>query len=136
MQLLRVQGHADAGKVNRLAAGHALKARCLGQHAAQARLRGGIDGAAFGREEFKGQGLQRVAGQQCLGLAELDVHRGFAAAKHVVVHAGHVVVHQRIRVNQFHRAGGPQGGLGVAANGFAGGHDQQRAQRLPPSSTA
>jgi hypothetical protein len=87
-QLRFVQRNADAGQVDGLAAGHALAARGARKLAAQQRLHGGGNLVALGREQLEGQGLQRVAGQQRIGLAELDVHRGLAAAQHVVVHAG------------------------------------------------
>ncbi len=74
------------------------------------RLRGRrIDiGIVIGRQEFKRQGLQRIAGQQRLRLAEFDMHRGLAAAQNIVVHAWHVVMDQRIGVYQFDRTGRTQ----------------------------
>jgi hypothetical protein len=84
----------------------------------------------LGRQHLERQCLHGVAGQQRLGFAELHVHRGLAAAHHVVIHAGHVVVHQRIGVDQLHGAGRTQGRLAVATDGLAGGHHQQRAQAL------
>ena len=58
-----------------------------------------------------GQGLvdgpfdkARFNRQQGLCLAELHMHRGLAAAQDVVVHAGHVVVHERVGMDQLHCA--------------------------------
>jgi hypothetical protein len=81
-------------------------------------------------EQFEGQGLQGIAGQQCIGLAELHMHRGLAAAQHVVVHARQVVVHQRIGMDQLGRAGRAQRGLGLPIRRLAGGEDQQGPQPL------
>ena len=78
---------------------------------AQARLQRRRDAAVVGRQHLEGQRLHRVAGEHRLGLAELDVHRRLAAAQHVVVHARHVVVDQRIGVDQLDRAGGAQRGV-------------------------
>ena len=47
--------------------------------------------------------LQRVAGEQRHRLAERDVRRGTPAAQRVVVHAGQVVVDQRIGVDHLDR---------------------------------
>jgi hypothetical protein len=125
-----VERDADAGQVDRLAAGHALAARGAREQAAQRGLGGGGNLVALGRQQLEGQRLQRVAGQQRIGLAELHVHRGLAAAQHVVVHAGQVVVHQRIGVDQFGGAGRAQRRGLVAADRFAGGQHQQRPQPL------
>ncbi len=121
---------AHGGEVDRLAAGHARAARGLRQQPAQARLHDVGNAAQLGRQQLEGQRLQRVAGQQRGGLTELHVHRRLAAAQDVVVHAGHVVVHQRIRVDQLHRAGRAQGCFGVSAHGLAGSQHEQRAQPL------
>ena len=63
-------------------------------------------------DQVKGQRLQRVAGQNGGRLVPFDVHRGQAPAQVVVIHAGQVVMHQRIGVQRLDRAGGG-GGLRV-----------------------
>ena len=68
----------------------------------------GADGRGVGRQHLESQRLHGVAGEHRLGDAELHVHRRLAAAKHVVVHAGQVVVDQRIGVDQLDRAGRAQ----------------------------
>ena len=52
--------------------------------------------AAFerGGHRPEGQCLQRIADQHRQRFAKGDMHGGLAAAKHVVVHAGHVIVNQ------------------------------------------
>ncbi len=57
-------------------------------------------------EELERERLQRIAHEQRGGLVELDVHRGLAAPQDVVVHAGKIVVHERIGVDQLDRARG------------------------------
>ena len=101
------QGLADTGQVNRLAAGHAHPPRGARQNAAQARLHRGVHAAVQGRQHLKSQGLQSVTGQERTGLTKLHMHRGFATAQHIVVHARHIVVHQGIGMYQLHRAGRP-----------------------------
>jgi hypothetical protein len=93
-QLVFIERQADAGQVDRLTTGHAFIAGGTCQQAAQRGLHLGRRGTVVGRQQFEGQGLQCIAGQQGLRLAEAHVHRGFAAAQHIVVHARHVVVHQ------------------------------------------
>ena len=56
----------------------------------------------------KGMGQQSVAGQQGRSLIKLNVAGGLAAAQGVVIHAGQVVVDQRIGVNHLHRTGNGQ----------------------------
>jgi len=64
------------------------------------RQRGPQGGIGLLQQQFKRQHLQRIASQQRRGLAILHVHGRLAAAQHVVVHAGQVVVHQRVGVDQ------------------------------------
>ena len=70
------------------------------------------------------------------GPRRTHVHRRLAAAQDVVVHARHVVVHQRIGVDQFDRAGRAQrrvGGRRATASPAAS--TSSGRTRLPPSST-
>ena len=83
----------------------------MGQLAAQLGLHSGRNPFIVGGQQLKSERLQRIASQQSLGLAKLHVHGGLATAQHIVVHAWHVVVHQRIRVNQFHSARRAQSGF-------------------------
>jgi hypothetical protein len=128
MQLRGADGLADTGQVNRLPARHALKAGRLRQHAAKQCLHGGRHGAVVRGQQFKGQRLQGIASQQRLGLTEANMHGWLAAAQHVVVHTRHVVMNQRISVDQLDRASSAQGRLGVAGHRLAGGQHQQRTQ--------
>jgi hypothetical protein len=128
-------GLADAGQVDGLAAGHAGVAGGTRQQRDTAGPARPARHALFGRQHLEGQRLHRIAGQHGLGLPELHVHGGLAPAQHVVVHAGHVVVHQRIGVDQLHRHGRTQRRRTVPGDGLAGRQHQQGRSRLPPSST-
>ena len=52
-------------------------------------------------KDFKGAGLQRVAGEDGDGFAERHVAGGFAATQIVVVECGQVVVDERVGVQHF-----------------------------------
>jgi hypothetical protein len=125
-----VERLAHGGEVDRLAAGHAARAGCLREELHHLQLGRGIVGERPAREDVEGEALQRVADQQRGRLVELDVHRGLAAPERVVVHRRHVVVHQRIGVDQLDRGGGVLDALGVGAGDLAGGEGEQRAHAL------
>ncbi len=105
-ELGQVERFAHAGQIDRLSARHAARTGSLRQQAAPFP----VDCAASsvsGRfdEDFERQTLQRVADQQGGGLVEFHMHGGLAATQGVVVHGRHVVVHQRIGVDQLDRSG-------------------------------
>ncbi len=54
-------------------------------------------------QDLEGEGKETVAGQDGGGLVEPPVGGGLAPAKVVVVHAGQVVVDQRVGVQGFDR---------------------------------
>ena len=112
------------------AAGHAARAGCLRQQLHHLQLGCCIVGQRLRREDVECQALQGVTHQQRGGLIELHMHRGFAAPQRIVVHCRHVVVHQRIGVDQFDRGGGVLHPIGVGARDLAGGKRQQRAHAL------
>ena len=101
--------------------------RLAARHADTARVpREGVDRLAAGGvaderggfvacEDFKGEGLQSIARQKRRILSERLVVGGLAAAQVVVVHAGQVVVNQRVGVNHLDRAGKGQRRLRFAA---------------------
>ena len=57
------------------------------------------------REHFECERLQRITGEDRHCFAERNVASRASAAQAVVVHRGQVVVHQRIRVDDFDRGG-------------------------------
>ena len=72
-------------------------------------------------EELERERLQTIAHEERGRLVEFDVASRLAAAKHVVVHARQIVVHQRIGVNAFYGAGRDFQARRVGADRFAGG---------------
>ena len=131
LQLLSIHPLAHMGQINGLPACHAFATSRPRQQAAQLRLHHGRYLLRIvGHEQLKSQCLQGVARQQGIGLAKPHMHRGLATAQHIVVHAGHVVMHQRVGVNQFHRTGRTQRGRIMPAHRLVGSQHQQRAQTL------
>src|SRR6185369_8070122 len=57
------------------------------------------------REDLEAEGLERVPGEERGRLTEDDVARRLPTAERVVVHAGEVVVNERIGVDQLQRRG-------------------------------
>ena len=99
---------AHAQQIDHLAARHPLGAGGHRQPSDQLGAHGPIRVGVGMGEDFKGGGLQGVAGQDGGGLVVGLVHRGPAAAHVVVVHAGQVVVNQAVGVDQLQGAGGAQ----------------------------
>jgi hypothetical protein len=89
-QLRLREGRAHAGKVDRLPARHPAHAGCAGEQRASA---AGIGQAAVGQDTER-ERLQGVAGQERHGFPESDMAGRLAAAQHVVVHAGKVIVNE------------------------------------------
>ena len=56
------------------------------------------------------------------------MHGGLAPAQHIVVHTRHVVVHQRVGVNQLGGAARAQRRMAVSPHRLASRQNQQRAQ--------
>jgi hypothetical protein len=81
-------------------------------------------------DETKGQGQERVAGEDRHRLSEHLVVGGDAAAEVVVVHGGQIVVDERVRVDQLHRARGRHHVVHVAADRFRSGDHEDRPQPL------
>ena len=114
-------------EVKGLTAAHAAHAGRTGERGAQA---GGRSGRFDGCEHREGFRLKRVAREHRGRFAVLHVHRGFAAAKRVVVHRGHVVVHKRIGVHELKRKRRAVKRLGARARNGACGVGQKRAHAL------
>ena len=70
-------------------------------------------------QRLKRQALQGVPDQQRRRFVELDVHCWSAATQIVIVHAGHVVVCQRIGVDQLDSARHDIDALRFGADQFA-----------------
>src|SRR6266568_1321489 len=81
-------------------------------------------------EQLKCERLKAVAREQRGRNVEFDVTGGLAAPKHIVVHARKVVVHQRVGMNVFDRAGRDLeleriGAGGIVCRGFSRGEHEQ-----------
>ena len=74
--------------------------------------------------------MQRVSGEDGVGLPKHLVARGFSAAKIVVIHAREIVVNQRVCMQHFNAAGGGQGCRAVSAGYLAEFYQQQRTYSL------
>jgi hypothetical protein len=84
-------------------------------------------------QRLVGQDDECIASQQRQWLAELFVHRGLAAPQIGVIKAGHVIVHQRGTVQQFHCNGcGIAQGRGIVAAGRRNGQAQLRPYPRSP----
>ncbi len=115
--------------VHRLTADHAERARGPRQDRHHAQALRGAEGSFVG-QHGEGQGLQAVADQDAGGFVVGLVHGGAATAQVVVVHRRQVVMHQRIGVDQLHRAGRRVEFFDRHAKRLAGGVNQQGAQAL------
>ena len=97
---------ADAGKIDSLPAGHAARTGGCCQQPDHFQLAQRVFAQTMFREQLERQCLQAVTDQQRGRLVILDMAGRLAAAQHIVVHARHVVMHQRIGVDQLDRGGG------------------------------
>ena len=70
-------------------------------------------------QDLERQGLQRVAGQNGSCVVEGFVNGRPPPSQVVVVHGGQIVVDERIAMQQFHRAAGPERACGVVARAVA-----------------
>ena len=120
-ELRHGQGLAHAREIDRLPARHAAAAARGGEDLHHFDLNRGIIGETVLGEQLKCERLQTVAHEKRGRLVEFDVASRLAAAKHVVVHAGQVVVHERIGVNVFYGAGRDFEPRRVGADRFACG---------------
>jgi len=121
---------ADAGEVDGLAAGHAARAARQRQDPQHLELRAGaVREDVFG-QNLKRQRLQRVAHQQRGGLVEFDVTGGLAATQDIVVHAGQVIVHQRIGVDHLDGGGHDFDPRRICRRQFARGESEQGPHAL------
>ena len=88
--------------------------------------------AALGRALCMGKDLKRcrdqcVRGQQGRSLAKLLVAARASAAEIIVVHAGHIIVNERVAVQHFQRTGIVQRIGSVGTGQLAGGQRQHGA---------
>ena len=122
---------ANRRQIDRLAAGHAAGAGGVASTRTISIWRTGIEPLLAARS-LEGQRLQAVADQQRGRLCRIRHGRSAAATQHIVVHAGQVVVDQRIDVDAFDGAGGERRALPAWRQNLAGGMASSGRTRLPP----
>ena len=83
-----------------------------------------------GRQHLESERLHGVTGEHRLRFTELHMHCGFATPHHVVVHAGHVVMNERVSMNQFDCTGSAKSSLTQAVHRLCGSQHQQRSHAL------
>ena len=130
LQLRQFELLAHRIQIDGLASGHATTATGMRQEAHHLDLLLGPIGQRHIRDQLKRQRLQAVPRQQCRGFSELHVHGRLSPPQHVVVHAGQVVMHQRIGVNAFHCAGHAFDTPGLGMHCLSRCKSQQRAHAL------
>ena len=130
LQLRQRQRAPGRFEVDLLPAGHAARAGRERQDLHHFELRARFVGDAVLGQQLEGERLQRVAHQQRRSLVVLDVQRRLAAPENVVVHAGQVIVHQRIGVDQLDRGRCDLDPLRACIGQLAGGECQQRPHAL------
>ena len=132
-----VEGVPNTGKVNRLTTGHTQSASGNRQALYPTQTPAGRNIGIAAQKTIKRLRLQGVTRQQSLRLAKLHMDGGLSAAQHIVIHAGHVIVNQRVSVNKLNRAARAQGRFtnhgaqrfeGLAVNRLTGSNRQQGPQ--------
>ncbi|KGX49637.1 hypothetical protein Y025_5570 [Burkholderia pseudomallei TSV32] len=103
LQRVARERHADAREIDRLAARHADRAARERELAHERRLPVGRQRGGVGQRD-ESLRLQRVADEQRGRLVVLDVDGRLAATQRVVIHARHIIMHERIHVNHLERS--------------------------------
>lgn len=91
---------------------------------------GRLSGIVFG-EDDKRLGEQGIAGEQGRGFIELFVRGRTPPAEVIVVHAGQVVVDERVRVHAFEGHRCWQGRIAAGAAQFCGGEGEHGTKSFP-----
>ncbi len=86
------------------------------------------------QHRLKGGGLEGVPRQHRIGVAEDHMVGGLAPAQVVVVHAGQIVMDQRIGVQHLHPAAQGQRPVRVSPGGRQNSMVRMGRTRLPPAS--
>lgn len=122
-----IGGKGFCGEVFNLSADNALAAAGGGEFEDE-----GVGGMREGGMGFghplAGEGEEGVAGEEGVGFSELDVGGGFSAAEVVIVHAGQVIMHEGIGMEEFECEGGAECAGGVASHGLADGESEDGPQ--------
>jgi hypothetical protein len=130
LELRKGECLASRLEIDLLPARHAARAGGYRQGLHHVELYARVIGKLVLGEQLKRQRLQCIAHEERGGFVVLDVHRRLATAQLVVIHAGKIVVHERVCVDQLDRRGGDLQPLGRRARHLAGCKRQQRAHAL------
>ena len=84
-------------------------------------------------DNFKRNGQQRVAGEHGDAVAEHFVAGGAPASKIVIIHAGKIIVHERVRVDALQRACERNYIADFSPASFRGGQTENRPQPFAAS---
>ena len=128
--LAQVVGLFFGHDVHHLAARHTVVTAGAGERGDQLGTDEGI-GAGIGlAQDVESQGMQAIAREHGGRFVEGGVHGGFAVAQFVIVHAGQIIVDERIGMNCFDGAAGIDRGAAVDPEQVGGRDEQQRAHPL------
>jgi hypothetical protein len=128
-----VQRMTDRVEVDGLPAGHAAAIRWRGQADGPFRCCRSASPSSSRVSSSNASDCRLSPTKQRGGFVVFDVAGRTAAPQHVVVHAGQIVVNQRIRVDQFDGAGDDLQLAPGTLRQFAGGEGKQRTNtRFPP----
>ena len=132
LELGQRQRLADGLEVDRLPARHAARAGGHGEDLAPSRAAPrGSSASRCSASSWNARLCSASPTSSAVASSNSTWHGGLAAAQHVVVHAGQVVVHQRIGVDQLDRGAGDLAAARARAAGhLAGGERQQRPHAL------
>jgi len=117
-------------KVDHLTADHAERAGGLGQSGDQFTANLGIGMGGGMSQHFEGAGQQGIAGEESGLLIELTMTGRAAPAQIVIIHAGQIIVDQRIAMDHFDRTGDADGGAFGDMEQAGRLHHQEGAQPL------
>src|SRR5262249_38030608 len=93
------------GKVECLAEHHALPAASPGEQQDKLRADGRVSAVTRVAHNLEGESEQSIAGKDRRRLVEGDMHCGPSAAQRIVVHGWQIVMHERVAMDAFERAG-------------------------------
>jgi hypothetical protein len=129
LQLGQGQRLAHTRQIDGLTSRHTARTAGLRQQPHHGELLLGPGQDLLGKQ-LKSQRLQSVSHQQCGGFIILHMTGWLATPQHIVVHARHVVMHQRIHMDHFDSGSHPVQRRRIATDQLARSVSQQRADAL------
>ena len=127
---LQIEGCVLRLNVHHLATSHAFRSTGQRQRRHQLAAHKWVAmGIGIG-QDFKSERVQRVTGQNRGRFVKGPMHGGLATAQIIIIHAGKIVMYQRIDVNGLNRRTNAQSGFAVDIEQGCGGRNQQRTKTL------